>query len=410
MPVDLIISTLLNGWLTAFCFFSGSLLNLFSIFVFLECRRTKPPVIQYYLVTLTIWQTLLLSNAFLLYCLPTLLYGKVVATGNYVYLYPFAYALANITHTGSVWIVLALTIDRYFALCRPLTHRTVGKRGHVKRTMVIVSLMAVIFSFPRTFEIHVVEHCWQDIFLNLTTCVPSIGRTDLAKNQTYWTIYHIVLAMLFVTLVPCLVLLVLTLIISIALRSAIIRRESLCPSQTLNSSVRYAKSISMRREHKSNIMLVLVIVKFLISDISPTVADVLEHVVGNDVFTNSRVATLFVDFSNFLLVLNCSTNFWVFILLGQRFQSSCRSLLCSICGPRLNRSSISERTTVITNSSKRELYSQSACSTHKNVSSRSRSPHALSCNVSSSSGSQMKLLLHATSVSGSEARRLSDCR
>lgn len=98
-------------------------------------------------------------------------------------------------------------------------------------------------------------------------------------------------------------------------------------------------------------MLVLVIAKFLISDILPTVVDVLEHVsltsryartilrsiepsltlcfqlVGNEVFMSSSLATLFVDFSNFLLVLNCSTNFWVFLLWGTRFRRSCAYLI-----------------------------------------------------------------------------------
>ena len=89
-------------------------------------------------------------------------------------------------------------------------------------------------------------------------------------------------------------------------------------------------------------MLVLVIAKFLISDILPTVIDVLEHVgllplvplaplqiVGNAAFMSSPMASLFVDLSNFLIVLNCSSNFWVFIIWGKRFRRSCRHVLLS---------------------------------------------------------------------------------
>jgi hypothetical protein len=50
-------------------------------------------------------------------------------------------------------------------------------------------------------------------------------------------------------------------------------------------------------------MLVVVIVKFLISDILPTVLDVFETFIGNEAFMSSPVATLWVDFSNLLLVL-----------------------------------------------------------------------------------------------------------
>uniref|UniRef100_A0A915C2H6 G-protein coupled receptors family 1 profile domain-containing protein n=1 Tax=Parascaris univalens TaxID=6257 RepID=A0A915C2H6_PARUN len=326
--IQQMISYLLNGYLTALCVTTGFLLNLFCIFVFLRCRRGSTPVIQYYLVTLTIWQTALLCNAFLLYCLPTLIYGHVVATGHYVYLYPYAYALANTTHTGSVWIVLTLTVDRYLALCRPLTHRAVGKGSRVKRLMIAVSLMAIFFSLPRFFEVHVVQLCITDhLNASIAFCMPAISRTELPENHTYWGIYHIALAMLFVTLVPCLLLFALTLTISLALRRAILKRRSLCaPNAELDERNR---KIPARKEHKSNIMLVLVIAKFLISDILPTVADVLEHIVGNSTFMSSPVATLFVDFSNFLLVLNCSTNFWVFIIWGKRFRRSCKQLLTS---------------------------------------------------------------------------------
>lgn len=78
------------------------------------------------------WQTALLCNGFLLYCLPTLLYGHIVSTGTYVYLYPCVYALANVTHTGSVWIILTLTIDRYLALCQPLKYRAIGNKKFKK--------------------------------------------------------------------------------------------------------------------------------------------------------------------------------------------------------------------------------------------------------------------------------------
>uniref|UniRef100_A0A8R1HSZ2 G_PROTEIN_RECEP_F1_2 domain-containing protein n=1 Tax=Caenorhabditis japonica TaxID=281687 RepID=A0A8R1HSZ2_CAEJA len=206
------LSHLLNGYLTAFFVFTGIALNLLSVSIFLRKERAGTPAIQYYLVTLTLWQTALLANAFLLYSFPNLWWGHLVSQGTYVYLYPYVYTFANTTHTGSVWIVLTLTIDRYLALCQPLKHRAIGKK---------------------------------------------------------------------------------------------------------------------RKDHKSNIMLVLVIAKFLVSDILPTVIDVLEHVVGQSAFMRSPLASLFVDISNFLIVLNCSSNFWVFFVWGKRFRRSCRKCIKS---------------------------------------------------------------------------------
>ncbi|XGW35829.1 hypothetical protein V3C99_019202 [Haemonchus contortus] len=296
------ISHILNAYLTAFVVFTGISLNLFSIYVFLRCERSSAPAIQYYLVTLTIWQTALLANAFLLYSFPHILFGHLVS---------------------QVWIVLTLTIDRYLALCQPLKHRAIGKKSRVKRLMVIVSLLAVLFSSPRFFEVHVVQFCNE-----YNECVAVIDRTALFENGVYWTVYHVLLAMLFVTLCPCLLLSAFTLRISLALRAAVTKRHSMCaPSADVDS--RNRKGLATKKEHKSNIMLVLVIAKFLVSDILPTVIDVLEHIVGQSAFMQSPLASLFVDLSNFLIVLNCSSNFWVFVIWGKRFRRSCRHVLLS---------------------------------------------------------------------------------
>lgn len=148
-------------------------------------------------VTLTLWQTALLANAFLLYSFPNLWWGHLVSQGTYVYLYPYVYTFANTTHTGSVWIVLTLTIDRYLALCQPLKHRAIGKKRCVKwsyllgkpksiylislffrrvrRLMIVVSAMAVMFSIPRFFEVHVILICDEDQL----SCVATIDRTEL---------------------------------------------------------------------------------------------------------------------------------------------------------------------------------------------------------------------------------------
>uniref|UniRef100_A0A183CDV3 G_PROTEIN_RECEP_F1_2 domain-containing protein n=1 Tax=Globodera pallida TaxID=36090 RepID=A0A183CDV3_GLOPA len=83
------------------------------------------------------------------------------------------------------------------------------------------------------------------------------------------------------------------------------------------------------KEHRANVMLVVIIVKFLISDILPTVLDVFETFIGNEVFMASPLATLWVDFSNFLLVINCSTNFWVFLLYVRGFRQRCVHLIAN---------------------------------------------------------------------------------
>uniref|UniRef100_A0A914IDE9 G-protein coupled receptors family 1 profile domain-containing protein n=1 Tax=Globodera rostochiensis TaxID=31243 RepID=A0A914IDE9_GLORO len=426
------LSWLLNGPLSLLFVLSGIVLNALCVVVFLRFRLGggTTPIIHYYLISLAGWHSALLCNAFLLYGLPTLLWGSVVSSGPYVHLYPPTYTLANATHTGTVWIILALTLDRYLALCMPFKHRIFSKRSRVKRLVVGLSVGALFFCLPRFFEVRTAVECYDTLppvatvtatvaaaqqqqaatVLVVTTvplsnatvivegpppqqmatvssrCETFVQRTGLPENQLYRTIYHILLGSAFVTILPGVLTFVLTLRISITLGEARRQRKRLshCCNHLLldsagggGSTTTRTTTISTereslpencvsggekqqqqyhhrmvllsasavaggrkpslkRKEHRANVMLVVIIVKFLISDILPTVLDVFETFIGNEVFMASPLATLWVDFSNFLLVINCSTNFWVFLLYVRGFRQRCVHLIANSfrCSPQ----------------------------------------------------------------------------
>uniref|UniRef100_A0A914LMZ0 G-protein coupled receptors family 1 profile domain-containing protein n=1 Tax=Meloidogyne incognita TaxID=6306 RepID=A0A914LMZ0_MELIC len=235
------LSWLLNGPLSLLFVLSGIVLNALCVLVFVRLRNAgscSPPIIHYYLISLACWHSALLCNAFVLYCLPTLLWGSVISTGPYVHLYPPTYMLANATHTGTVWIVLALTLDRYLALCMPFKHRIFSKRSRVKRLVVGLSILAILFSLPRFFEVATAVECINTSkpqfppttttkipqlinnssssisFLILSSssssssspiiieCISYVQRTGLPQNQLYRSFYHILLGSTFVTILP----------------------------------------------------------------------------------------------------------------------------------------------------------------------------------------------------------------
>lgn len=71
-------------------------------------------MIYNYLMWLSLWDMLLLCpGALLMYAVPTLYFGRLTyMASSYSYVFPYAYYLSNVTLTGSVWIVMALTIDK----------------------------------------------------------------------------------------------------------------------------------------------------------------------------------------------------------------------------------------------------------------------------------------------------------
>lgn len=80
-----------------------------------------------------ICQTALLCQCLLLYCLPTLIYGDTQISGLYTYVILIAHAFSGPSYIAITWIVLALAIERYFALRKPFAYRAMATAGFVKK-------------------------------------------------------------------------------------------------------------------------------------------------------------------------------------------------------------------------------------------------------------------------------------
>ncbi|KAI6191682.1 G-PROTEIN-RECEP-F1-2 domain-containing protein [Aphelenchoides bicaudatus] len=330
----------LNGYLTLAFVCTGIVLNIFSIIVFLRFRQgSTTTIIQYYLISLTLWQTATLLSAFFLYCFPTLIYGKVILEdSHYILTYPCSYFFSNLSHAATVWLILTLTTDRFLSICYPLTHPSIGSKKRVKRLVLVVSASAIVFAVPRLFEVSIVYKCISSETVNITQeCEPITIRSSFAQSAIYWCVYRIFLNALLVTLGPVLCCSILTLRITLQLNKSGERRKSLCQSNAseclLNGEIRKNSTAnsacsSANKDHRANLILIMVILKFLVSNLLPSIVDFAEHIVGED-FASSSLATLIVDFSNLLITSNCATNFYIFVLSGKKFRQTCYYLLIS---------------------------------------------------------------------------------
>lgn len=133
----------LNGPITTLVVIVGIVLNLFIVLT-LRRRRgdAKRPqsAIRNYFCALAAWNTILLLSAFFMYTFPTVRFGFLPITGGYVYLYRVAFTTSNMAFVGSVWILIALIVDRYIALVRPLYHMVVWSlKASANRLCLLVS-------------------------------------------------------------------------------------------------------------------------------------------------------------------------------------------------------------------------------------------------------------------------------
>ena len=151
--------------------------------------------------------------------------GSYIRTEMYNKIAFYLYPLIQIGLTGSTYFTMAISMERYFVICRPLYHW-----GHAyKSRMYIIPIIAFtfIYNIPSFFELRT-EYCQIQNIPNLnlpeghaiylcngenftlhgcadgTIC---IIPTELRMNPLYYGIYHVGFSSVFLYLIPTTVLL-----------------------------------------------------------------------------------------------------------------------------------------------------------------------------------------------------------
>lgn len=72
---------------------------------------------------------------------------------------PFIYGLTHVSKVGSVFTTLAVSLERYFAVCKPLWIRI--RRTPIVLYIVMVNLFAFGFNIPKfmEFEVNQINRC-----------------------------------------------------------------------------------------------------------------------------------------------------------------------------------------------------------------------------------------------------------
>ena len=72
----------------------------------------------------------------------------------YYYCLPFVYAMVHVAKVGSVFTTLAVSLERYFAVCKPLWIHI--RRCHPANYILSVIIFAFGFNIPKFMEFEVI--------------------------------------------------------------------------------------------------------------------------------------------------------------------------------------------------------------------------------------------------------------
>ncbi|XP_076329930.1 FMRFamide receptor-like [Tachypleus tridentatus] len=278
--------------------------NVISLFVL--SRPQMQSSINCSLQGLAIFDTGVLTCALIMLGLTTL--GKTIHWLHFYtwfvfpFIVPVIYPLALIAQTGSVWMTVVVTIERYVAVCHPFHARSLFTYKRSRVYNILVTLAATCYNIPRFWEIQRIE-VWDSV---TNSTVYDIQPSEFRKNKVYFEIYYIWMYLLMMYFLPFLTLAVLNTFIWRSVKQANRNRKKL--------------TLRQQKEIRLATMLLCVVVIFLICNVTALVVNILEYF---DVSWGSLAL-----FSNLLVTLNSSVNFIIYYIFGHNFKQTLFLLFC----------------------------------------------------------------------------------
>ncbi|EGT43739.1 hypothetical protein CAEBREN_06751 [Caenorhabditis brenneri] len=216
-----------------------------------------------------------------------------------VYLYPVTIMFQSM----SVWLLVSITIDRYLAVCHPFMVNTYCTRGRALVTVGAVVLFSFAYNAVRFWEYTI-------NFDVVNRTVEDMVELKLRADPYFLLWYQNVATLITQFAFPLVVLCVLNIQVARTIIEASEQRRELVAS--------------VKREHSTAKMMIMVVIVFLVCYIFSFVLNIIE--IFNDGLFNSAIGYFLNDINNVLVVVNSSSAFVFYYKYSTRFRNQARTL------------------------------------------------------------------------------------
>lgn len=272
--------------------------NLVSVIVLRKDKERKDALVL--LQALAVADTMYLITAVIRYPFKYLLPDKL----SYQKMQLIVYPLLKTSQTIAIWMVLLVTVERYTHVCKPLCSSKVFKGSKRFILAGMIFILGFIYNCPRFFDSCI--RTFYDVCTDMT--ISTMLYRPQFNNMLYYDIYKCAMYLVFLYIGPLTMLLCLNFRLIQAIRHSKRRQRHMSPTNDDG-------------EYNATLVLIIVVVVFIICETPELILQSLSFI---DRYTNDKLLSKGVMSMNIvsevLMVLNSSTNFFIYCAFGRRFR------------------------------------------------------------------------------------------
>lgn len=292
---------LLSGVSLSSITFFGTIFNILAAIIWLTMNNHKNNVTTILVICLEISDTVILIFFFIFQSLHTFIgYVNEIVFKEYASFRSKAVErflpIENFARITSNWIIVIISIERYFAICRPTTKAKLFTPLRIKIGVGLLALFGLFFSLPRAFEY---EICY-DKRAEYYKLKPTFLKTN---NEIYGILYRILLQNIIVIILPFILIVSLTIL---TLRT--LTRKVLEVQTHLTSNIKYITR-----------SLMAVNILFICSFIFEIFRLIISGLYVNEMIKCGHFFFYFTSITYNITCFNSAANFFLFAFLNKIF-------------------------------------------------------------------------------------------
>ncbi|OXA60696.1 Sex peptide receptor [Folsomia candida] len=229
--------------------------------------------------------------------------------------------IPNFFHTASIWLTLALAVQRYIYVCHAPVARSWCTMPRVLKGITWIYVVAFLHQSTRFFDrVYVTTEIVWEGELRPVCRMEHAQWLNTITLDVYFNVYYW-FRVIFIHFIPCVALIVLNFLLFRAMRQAMQKRLQLFKDKKTSESKK------MRESNSTTIMLIVVVTVFLLVEVPLAVLTVL-HIISSTLFEflDYYVVNICILFFNFFIIVSYPINFAIYCGMSRQFRETFKDL------------------------------------------------------------------------------------